>query len=190
MQEDEPKPADSRWQVKTREVLVKNRWHEYRHDAGKTDYGSAYDYYYVYKRYGSVCIVPLTTDGKLVMVRQYRYLLNDDSFELPGGGCEEIGDPQQAAQLELLQETSYRSEHWEQIGRIGVAIGHCTDMMAVFLARDCQPGTAQALEDTERGMHVELVSVADAYRLVDEGNIIDSLTIAALGLARKHLLKP
>ncbi len=186
---DEPKPNTSRWRVSKREVLVKNRWHEYRHDAGQTDFGTSYDYYYVYKRHGSVCVIPVTPDGQIVMVRQYRYLMNDDSLELPGGGCETIMDARDAAEVELLQETGYRGKDWKQIGGITVAIGHCTDKMAVFLATDCSRSQSQELEDTEAGMKVELYSINDAYRLIDEGKIKDSLTIAALALARQHLRK-
>ena len=189
VEDDEPKPAASRWQVKKREVLVKNRWHEYRHDTGKTDFGKGYDYYYVYKRHGSVCVVPITTDGNIVMVRQYRYLANADSLELPGGGCEDATPALEMAKLELLQETGFHTENWQNIGNVAVAVGHCTDTMSVYLATACESSQQQQLEETEYGMKVELYPIAEAYRLIDEGGITDSLTIAALALARRHLLK-
>ena len=190
VKEDEPKASTSRWQLAKREVLVSNRWHEYRRDQGRTDFGSDYEYFYVYKRFGSVCVVPITDDGKIVFVRQYRYLSNEDSLELPGGGCEVSRDPQQAAALELAEESGYAAKEWQRVGDVLVASGHCTDRMVIFIATGCQPRSGQQLEETEAGMSVELYTPAQAYQLIDDGKISDSLTVAALAIARRHLLKP
>ncbi len=188
LQNDDPKPAGSRWRIETREVIASNRWHEYRHDSGVTDYGKPYDYFYIYKKYGSVAVIPLTSDGKIVFVRQYRYLMNSDSLEIPGGGQEEVATSEEVARRELREESGYEAASLKQIGVIDIACGHSTDRAPVFIAQGCTQIHSQDLEDTEQGITVELYTVQEAYAMADTGKITDSFTLSALCLARRHLL--
>lgn len=78
-----PVPSKSKWKIEEREVVHKSKWHRYMHDKGFTDHGKAYEYFYLSKEF-SVGILALTEDQKMVLVKQYRYLTNRVSSEVPG----------------------------------------------------------------------------------------------------------
>src|SRR5687768_5692732 len=61
-------------------------------------------------------VVPVTRDGKVVLVRQFRHGLKDLSLELPGGLVDPGETPADAARRELLEETGYATEQWEPLG--------------------------------------------------------------------------
>lgn len=186
--DDVPTSGESRWKISKREVLGRNPWYEYRRDVGVTDFGKPYEYYYVYKKH-SAGIVAVTPDRKLVFVRQYRYLLNADCLEIPGGSSHVHEDVQEIARQELLEETGYVASEMKAIGSFGVAVGHSADRMTVFLATGCRVRGEQKLEGTELGMKVELLDIDQAYRLAESGALIDPLTVASLTLARPYLLE-
>lgn len=186
--QDAPQAATSRWKIHARTVLSKNPWYEYRHDQGQTDHGKTYNYYYVYKKQ-SAGIVALDEEGKLIMVRQYRYLLNTESLEIPGGSTQGADDVFAIARQELMEETGYEATDMRLIGNLAVASGHCTDRMAVFFATGCHRKQAAELEHTELGMVVETYDPAALYAMIEAGKLIDPLTIASLALARPYLPK-
>lgn len=181
-----PEKNKSKWQIDSREVLHENPWYKYVHDKGKTDQDKDYNYYYIQTDF-SVGVIGLV-GSKLIMVRQYRYLTGRDSLEIPGGGGDSRSTPEEAAKKELAEEAGYQSERYELIGEFDVANGYSNDIAQIFIARNCKKAGGQKLEDTERGMKVELHPVEKVYEMVQGGKITDSFTLAALMLAWPYLL--
>jgi len=182
-----PKPETSKWIIEKREVIHKNPWYQYLHDSGKTDTGKAFDYYYVGKVF-SVGAIALTEERKLILVRQYRYLTERESLEVPGGGGDISRSTEEVIKKELLEETGYEGKSYLPIGEFDVANGHSTDIATVFLVSGCKKIKEQTLEDTEEGMTVELHDIDDVFEMVQTGNITDGFTLSCLMLAFPHLL--
>jgi ADP-ribose pyrophosphatase len=182
-----PTKDESKWKIESREVILENDWHRYVHDKGKTSSGDSFDYYYIQVPHSAGVIA--VSEGKLVLVRQYRYTTARESLEVPGGtGHEENESPEKVAERELLEETGYEAKAMIPIGEFDVANGYSSDIAQVFLATDCKKIKAQNLESTEKGMSVELHPIEDVYEMVQDGKITDSFTLTALMLAWPHLL--
>lgn len=181
-----PEKDKSKWQIDSREIIHENPWYKYVHDKGKTNKGHDYEYYFLQINY-SVGIIGLA-EGKLILVRQYRYLTNRDSLEVPGGGGKRDSDPEETAKREFIEETGYDAGHLEKIGEFDVANGYSSDIAHVFLAKNCIKAGKQKLDPSEDGMKVELYPVEKVYEMVQDGKITDSFALAALMLAWPYLL--
>jgi len=181
-----PKPEDSKWKINSREIIHENSWYRYIHDRGKLPNGKDFDYYYVQVEF-SMGVLPVI-DGQLLLVRQYRYLTGRLSLEVPGGGGKFGESPKSIAKRELLEETGYQAGQLLDIGNMDVANGYSSDVAHVFIATKCKKASKQNLDATEVGMKVELHPIEKVYEMVQEGKITDSFTLAALMMARPHLL--
>lgn len=187
LKNDDPLPSESRWNIQSREVIHKNPWYEYRRDTGLTAAGKPFQYFYVHK--GPSCIVlALTGEQKLLLVRQYRYLANADLLQLPGGSVPGVTSVEDVAKQELLEETGYAASSFELLGELHYAIGYAIDRVSVVLASGCSKKQAQQLDDSEAGMEVVVMPLQEVYAAMDDGKVTDTLTLAALSLARKRLL--
>lgn len=74
------------WKTLTRETLLENPWWKYNKDLFEIEDGTQGEYHYVDSP-GSVMVVPVLDDGRLLMVRQYRYLNGRESVEFPAAAC-------------------------------------------------------------------------------------------------------
>lgn len=91
----------------------------------------------------SVLMVPITSDGRVVLVSQYRHPTGEFILELPAGKVEEGEAPDRAALRELLEETGYRAENLVQFGEFYLAPGYSTELMTGFVATGLVPGEKQ-----------------------------------------------
>lgn len=126
----------------------------------------------------AVVLVPVDADGCLLMVRQYRHPARQWLLELPAGGVDERdGSPEEAAVRELREETGRRGA-LTRIGGMFLAPGYSEEYQHVYVARDLVEDGLEADEDEE--LVLERVTLDDALRRVDEGQIRDAKSIAAL----------
>ena len=130
-----------------RRVLTENRWHRYCHDRYTQRDGSEGDYYYV-DIAGSSAIVPVLEDGRVVVIRQRRYLLGVDLWEFPIGGIADGENALDVAKKELAEESGYRAASWTALGRFAPYKGVSNELCHVFLATELTRGEQQ-LEITE-----------------------------------------
>lgn len=132
----------------------------------------------------SVMVVAVDPEGRVVVVRQYRYPTQRFSFELPGGGSG--GDePSDAALRELEEETGYRAGKIEKLGEFVTYCGLADEICHVFLASELTPGS-QRLEKSEH-ISVHTVRYTELVRMIAEGEFCDGMGLAALQLARGRL---
>lgn len=134
---------------------------------------------------GAVTLLPLDAEGRLWLVRQYRYSASAELLELPAGALEEDELPEACAYREVREEIGMSAGQLEKVGEFFLAPGYSTEYMYVFLATELQPDPLEADED--EFLSVETLPVAQVYRLAETGVIQDSKTLAALFLARPHL---
>ena len=182
-----PQPDQSRWHLERREVLNTNKWYRFIHDQGTTDKGKNFEYFFIASEW-SCLAVALTEDNQLILVRQYRYPINQSSLEVPGGMREAGLTPEELIKKEFLEETGYEAKSCQSIGKFYSAPAICNDLVNIFLLRDCIKVSEQHLEDSELGMEVDLYPVDQVYEMVQDGEITHSLTLAALLLAWPYVL--
>ena len=132
---------------------------------------------------GAVVIVPLTQDGQVRMVRQYRSAVGDYLLELPAGTLEPGEPPEQAALRELAEETGDRAAHWQRLTGFYTVPGICNEYLHLFLAIDLTPGEM----DLEFDELIEVVTLplGEALAMAERGEIRDAKTIIGLMMAAR-----
>lgn len=127
---------------------------------------------------GAAATVPVLEDGRIVFVRQYRDAADTQTLEIPAGKLDIGEDPFTCAARELEEETGYRADTLTFATRFYTAIGYSSEIIHVYLAEGLKHGLAHADED--EFVSVEIYSLDEALRMVDEGIITDGKTILAL----------
>lgn len=134
---------------------------------------------------GASAIIPVTGDGKILFVRQYRYAVEQPLLEIPAGKLDGGEDPDTCAARELTEETGYKTEHMEKLGYVYTTPGFCNETIHLYLA-DHLVKSHQHL-DQDEFLDVIRLPIDKVYQMVDRGEIYDAKTLAALAMARKKL---
>ena len=135
-------------------------------------------------------IVPVTDEGEIVFVDNYRPPVGDSLLELPGGMIDPGETPRQTAMRELEEETGYRAKKMTLLGWF-YPVPHISSHKGnIFLARDLVEGKARP-ESTE-GLQTVLIPVREAYRKLRAGHIHQSTAMLGLYMAEPFMteLKP
>jgi ADP-ribose pyrophosphatase len=117
-------------------------------------------------------------EPRVLLVRQYRYTVNDFIWELPAGRIDEGEDELPAAKRELLEETGFTAERWKRVLYFYVSPGFLDETMAVYLAEGLKPGEAQPEED--EFIVKRFFPLSQALRLVMGGKVRDAKTISSV----------
>ena len=131
------------------------------------------------KHKGAAAVVPITDDGKVVMVRQYRNALDRETLEIPAGGLDTQDEPTiVAAARELEEETGYKSNNLELLITIATTVAFCNEKIDIYLARNLIQ-SMQHLDEDEY-LEVEEYTVDELTDMIYAGKINDAKTIAAI----------
>lgn len=173
------------WRVLKKSVAFSCPWYEIARERIRLPTNRVIDYYYVTIP-PSVMVVPITADGRIVLLRQYRYPTRSFSYELPGGNTD--GKSQLATRRkELFEETGYRAGRWTRLGCLHPYSGMSDEVCHVYLATELKPGR-QRLEDREFIQVIEM-PIREVYRWVERNRIQDGMTLASLLMARSSLIR-
>jgi ADP-ribose pyrophosphatase len=135
---------------------------------------------------GGAVVVPVTDAGKIVMVTQHRFPMNEVLLELPAGKLNKDEDPFICAVRELEEETGYKSNNVKELGSIYTTPGYSTEKLWIYLAKDLKPGNHNR-EEGEFGMQVLELSFDEIENKIHSGDIVDSKTICGIFLAKKFI---
>ena len=130
------------------------------------------------KHKGAAAVIPITDDGKVVMVRQYRNALDRETLEIPAGGLNPDEPTIDAAARELEEETGYRSNDLELLITVATTVAFCNEMIDIYLARNLIQ-SKQNLDEDEY-VEVEEYTVDELTDMIYAGKINDSKTISAI----------
>ena len=137
---------------------------------------------------GAVVVLPILPDGRVMLIRNKRYTIEQYLVELPAGTLEKGEDPINCAGRELVEETGYLAGRLKPLGAFYSSPGILTERLYAFAAYDLQK-TSQALEAGEE-IEPMPVRLDDAIEMIRTGQIQDAKTIAALLMfERFHLGK-
>lgn len=134
---------------------------------------------------GGAVVVPLKEDGKIVMVKQFRYPFQKFLFELPAGKLDKNEDPMHCAVRELEEETGYKSNNVEKLGFIYTTPGFCSEELHIFLAKDMIPGDHHR-EEGELEMEIHELALEDIEIKIRLGEIVDAKTICGIYMLKNN----
>lgn len=139
--------------------------------------------------HGGVCVLPLTENNEIIMVKQYRYPLAAATLEVPAGKLNYPGeDHLDAGKRELLEETGAVAENIEYLGEIYPIPAYTTEIIHMYLARGLS-FKSQNLDDDEF-LDVVKIPFEEALRMVMDGTLKDSKTMIIIMKAWLMLNKP
>jgi ADP-ribose pyrophosphatase len=173
-----------RWKKLSSEVVLENPWWRYRKDRFELN-GKEREYHYA-STFGSAMVVPVTAQGELVLVEQYRYLLDKLSLELPGGGVAEHEPPLTAAARELAEECGLAGE-LTLLGTFTPWNGVTDETCHVYLADPVRPDASGAQPDATESFVIHRFTPSELEALIASGRVWDGMTLAAYALYRAHV---
>jgi len=135
---------------------------------------------------GGAVVVPVTKEGKIVMVTQHRFPVDKVLLELPAGKLSKGEDPFVCAVRELEEETGYKSDNVKELGSIYTTPGYSTEKLWIYLAKDLKSGNHNR-EEGEFGMEVFELSLNEVEEKIHNGEIVDGKTICGIFLAKKFI---
>ncbi len=173
------------WQTLSTEVKYQNPWISVREDQVLNPGGGRGVYGVVSMKNKALGIIPVDADGNTWLVGQYRYPLNEYSWEIPmGGGLVEL-DILESAQRELKEETGLTAARWTRIARLHTSNSVTDEEGFVFLAENLTQGNLEP-EETE-DLRLWKLPLAEAVRMAMDDRITDGISVAGLLKAEKVL---
>lgn len=137
---------------------------------------------------GGALVIPVTTDGKLVLVRQYRFAVQGRLYEFPAGTVEKGEDPLGTVQREVQEETGYTSENWKKLGEFFLAPGYSDEIIYAFLATEATIVENPPAQDEDEDIETVLMTPQEVEAAIYAGDIADSKSISSFLLARSLLI--
>lgn len=172
------------YETLTSQTVFQGRAFEVRRDRVKYPDGRVVDLEIVGHRH-AVTLVPVSQDGQIWFVEQYRHPAGKMLIELPAGVMEAGETPEQSARREIQEEIGMAPTSLARIGGAYLAPGYSTEYMHFFLATGLYP-SALAKDENEL-LHARRISIREAYQMLENGEIQDAKSVTALFLARPSL---
>ncbi len=166
------------WKIVSSREMYDNPWVNVRHEEVIKPNGEAGIYGVAHFKNKAAAVLPLDENNNTWLVGQYRYTLEEYSWEIPMGGGDLNGNSLDAAKRELKEETGMTANKWTALGKLHTSNSVTDEFGFMFLAEDLTFGEAEP-DDTEI-LALKKVSLQEAVRMVMDSEITDSLSIAAI----------
>jgi len=180
-------PEENPWQIVSEKQVYDNPW------IGLTEYqvinpsGNLGIYGKVYFKNVAIGVLPLDEQMNTYLVGQYRFALGQYSWEIPEGGGPLGTDPLESAKRELLEETGLKADRWAELQRMHLSNSVTDELCIIYLARGLQQFEPEP-EDTEQ-LIIKKLPFKEVYRMVTNGAITDSVTVAAVLKAQLMIME-
>ena len=128
---------------------------------------------------GAAAVVPLLPDGRVILVRQFRYPVGHEFIEVPAGKFDMKGEsPEDVAHRELEEESGWRAGRLEKLGAFHMAIGYCNEVIHCFLAHDLEQVGSNL--DHDEFLEVVYIPLDETIEMIADGRITDVKTVVSL----------
>ena len=142
------KPIES-WKVVSSHYSFQDRWVKVRSDKVLLPNGEILDPYHAVEVSNGVNIIPITCNGNVLLVEQYRHVVGRTVLEIPAGHVDAGEDPEIAGRRELLEETGYEGESWHDLGSLLTGASRLTSQFRSFLALGVRKVAEPSLDEAE-----------------------------------------
>ena len=176
------------WTTLQRKEVYDNNWINVNEHQVINPSGGKGIYGVVHFKNRAIGILPLDDDNNTWLVGQYRYPLNAYSWEIPEGGGQLGADPLIGAKQELLEETGLVAKEWIEIQRMHLSNSVSDEFAVIYIAKGLTM-TEAAPEETEQ-LVIKKLPFEEAYQMVMNGTITDSMSIAAILKTKILFLQP
>lgn len=138
---------------------------------------------------GAVAVIAVTTDQKIVLVKQYRKPLEKVILEIPAGKIEEADqDPLKTAKRELEEETAYQAEHFDFLMEFSTSPGFANEIIYLYRAAGLIKVDNPLPQDDDELIELHYLTLAEAKEAISQGEIYDAKTILAIQYWELQLL--
>lgn len=173
-----PKPTENPWTLLEQKPIYDNPWIEVKEHQVLNPSGGKGIYGKVHFKNKAIGIIPLDEQNYTYLVGQYRYPLDEYSWEIPMGGGPIENDILDSAKRELKEETGLTAQKWDNIMRIHTSNSVTDEEGFIFLAQELTKGETE-FEETE-DLKIAYLAFSDVLEMVMNGEITDSLSIAGI----------
>jgi 8-oxo-dGTP pyrophosphatase MutT (NUDIX family) len=172
------------WLTQSSKIIYSNPWIELSEYQVLNPSGKPGIYGVVDFKNLAIGVLPLDKDYSTWLVGQWRYPLKAYSWEIPEGGGPLGSDPLDSAKRELKEETGLIASKYTELGRIHTSNSVCNESGILYLAQDLQ--LSEASPDENEDLQVKKLPFKEAFDMVMDGRITDSLSMAAI--LKTHIL--
>jgi len=172
------------WKTLLSEEVFSSPWMSMYHNQFELPDGKKGNYFYLHTN-GSALTIPIMEDGKILMIRQYRYLTDELSIEFPCGGIKNGQSVIEAARAELIEETGYDAKKIKKVGQFIPYNGLSDEMCTVFLAYKLN--FVGPKPDETESIEIFTTSPDEVDRMIEKGRITDGMSLAGWLLGRKYI---
>ena len=159
-----------RWKKISETLISKNPYWRYQKDEYELPSGNRGEYFYV-RSNGSSMIIPIRDDGKIILVKQYRYLNNRDSIEFVCGGVKDGHTYEETARSELAEEAGFKAAEWKYLGEFNPFNGASDEMCRVYLAKNLV--SIDSKPDLTEEFEYLFLTIDEVDKLIESGEICD-----------------
>ena len=171
----------------SRDLVAHGAIIDYYQDTIKVPNGNIAKWDFI-KHNGAAAVVPVDTQGRLIMVKQFRNALDRYTIEIPAGGLQNPMEPtRDAAARELSEDTGYTSDHLELLLSIRTTVAFCNEKIDIYVADHLVSG--QQHLDEDEFVQTAAYTVEELTRMIYAGEIQDSKTVAAILAYKDKYLK-
>lgn len=169
------------WKTLTTKEIFKTSFFKFRMDSCELPDGRVMPHYYVMEFPDWANVVPVTDDGRIVLVEQYRHARGEVCLEIPGGSTDPHTkeDPKKAAMRELLEETGYVPDDVRLVGVHSPNPAMQNNKMHTYIAFGCKKMQEPDLDPFE-DIRVVTASVPEVIEMIFNGKIDHTIVVASL----------
>lgn len=175
--------TENNWKTLSSETVYENPWLEISHREVINPAGKDGIYGVVKFKNKALGIIPLDEEGYIYLVGQFRYALNEYSWEIPEGGGPLGEDMLDSAKRELKEETGLIAGNWTQLSRIHTSNSATDEEGFLFLAEGLSQSEAEP-EETEE-LQVKRIHLSEAVDMVMRSEITDSISMIGILMAAR-----
>ena len=171
-------PTENPWKITSEKAVYDNPWINLTEYKVINPSGNPGIYGKIHFKNIAVGVIPLDDEMNIHLVGQYRFVIDQYSWEIPEGGGPIGIEALDSAKRELIEETGLKAESWTELLRMHLSNSVSDELSIIYLARNLAQFEALP-EDTEQ-LVIKKVPVDEAYKMVCDGEITDSMSVAGI----------